>query len=192
MLQIFRCPKKWWGESGVPHIACQDGGLQIVWYWGKWPQVSGWADKKWPRSREEMSPCSDKKCPRTTRQEDRQWIFAPPDVQLSVDHHRVTFCIFVSFYVCIFIFLYFVFWIFKRKSLLDQMWSCLWISTVSLQLTRSLSHHPCLTKPAQHNMFQSYINFHGNIEDDEMLLKATMLMANGGGRPQPREPDNGW
>ena len=60
-------------------------------------------------------------------------------------------------------FVFFAFCILKSKSLLGQMWRCLWITSVSLQLTTSLSHHPSVTKPAQDVMLYtfsvgSYIN----------------------------------
>ena len=66
---------------------------------------------------------------------------------------------------------------------------------MSLELTRSVSHHPSVTKPAPDIMQtffssteQRYINFHRNIEDDEMILKVTMEED---GHPKPSKPDNG-
>ena len=66
-------------------------------------------------------------------------------------------------YFVVFMFVFFAFCILKSKSLLGQMWRCLWITSVSLQLTTSLSHHPSVTKPAQDVMLYtfsvgSYIN----------------------------------
>ena len=127
----------------------------MVWYRGKWPQVSGWADKKWPRSRG--------KCPRLGQK-------MPSDNStggqaLNLCSTRAVCgsaqCRFLYFVV--FMFVFFAFCIFKRKSLLGQMWRCLWITSVSLQLTTSLSHHPSVTKPAQDVMLYtfsvgSYIN----------------------------------
>ena len=163
--------------------------------------MSGWADKKWPRSRG--------KCPRLGQKMPSDNSTGGQALNLCSTRCGAVCgsaqCRFLYFVV--FMFVFFAFCILKSKSLLGQMWRCLWITSVSLQLTTSLSHHPSVTKPAQDVMLYTFsvgsyinsyilkagINSHENIEDDEML--STMLMVYLWRRRMAAakgEADNGW
>ena len=92
------------------------------------------------------------------------------------------FVFLLSLFLLYFELLYFVF--FKG----DHMWSCVWITTVSVEIWRDHFHTlpPSVTKPAQDvssiHVLVDWEKLHNeNIEDDEMLLKATMLIVYRGG-----------